>query len=72
MGSLLRSYNKASRSDCTHFNPTLPPILLATLLSPNHSIIKSSQVVTSDIVMEFTVQGAWNIHVLPVDVQTEA
>ena len=67
MSSLLRSYNKASWSDRTHLETTLPPILL----SLNHSIIKSSQGVTSDAVMEFTVQGAWAIRFLPVDVQTE-
>lgn len=72
MSSLLRSYNKVSWSDCSHLDPTLPPILLATLLSLNHSIIKSSQGVTSDTVMEFTVQGAWAICFLPLDVQTEA
>lgn len=72
MSSLLRSYNKASWSDRTHLDTTLPPILLATLLSLNPSIIKSSQGVTSDAVMEFTVQGAWAIRFLPVDVQTEA
>lgn len=71
MSSLLRSYKKVSWSDHTHLDTTLPPILLATLLSLNHSIIKSSQGVTSDAVMEFTVQGAWAIRFLPVDVQTE-